>query len=169
MDRYLLYKGRRTLGPREAPLKNDPLILMVEDNHADIFLVKEALRTYGLAARLEVIEDGFDAIEWIRKNDREPISPQPSAILLDLNLPGESGEQVLDQIRVSPSLQAIPVILFTSSNSYRDRSLPDRRPGTFYFKKSSDVDEFMGVANLLQSMISIADLQPPPGEMRGHA
>ena len=128
---------------------------MVEDNHTDVFLVQEALRTYGLAARLEVIKDGADAIEWIRRNDRTPEQQQPSAILLNLNLTCATGEQVLNQICVSPRLQSTPVILFAASSSYRDRSLTDRRPGTFYFNKSADIDEFMGVANLLQNMILI--------------
>jgi CheY-like chemotaxis protein len=133
---------------------------MVEDNRSDVFLVQEALRTYGLAARLEVIQDGVDAIEWIRQNDHTPHKQQPSAILLNLNLPGETGEQVLNQICVSSRLQSIPVILFTASNSYRDRSLRDRRPGIFYFQKSSDIDELMGVANLLQNMIVIERAAP---------
>ncbi len=130
------------------------VVLLVEDNPADVFLVEEALRLHGLAPRLVVLDDGEKAIQWIAESDRQQRTPPPAAMILDLNLPKRTGAEVLGKLRDSPALRDTPVILFTSSGASRDRALEDSFPHTRYFRKSADYDEFMQIGGMLKNVLS---------------
>lgn len=130
------------------------VVLLVEDNPADVFLVEEALRLHGLAPRLVVLDDGEKAIQWIAESDRQQRTPPPAAMILDLNLPKRTGAEVLGKLRDSPALRDTPVILFTSSSASRDRALEDSFPHTRYFRKSADYDEFMQIGGMLKNVLS---------------
>jgi CheY-like chemotaxis protein len=130
------------------------VLLFVEDSKSDVYLVREALALHNVPIELLVLDDGEKAIRWIEANDRSDTPVTPAAVLLDLNLPKRPGSEVLDHIRSSETLRETPVVIFTSSNSYHDRALADRHPRTRYFRKSADVDEFMGIGGLLQRIIA---------------
>ncbi|MEZ5351860.1 MAG: response regulator [Bryobacteraceae bacterium] len=127
------------------------LVLLVEDNPADVFLVREALKLHELNVDLSVCDDGEKAVQWIRSHG--PPSQAPVAVVLDLNLPRRSGADVLEAIRSSACLRDTPVIIFTSSNSQRDRDLQHRYPNTRYLRKSADFDEFMRIGELLKEAL----------------
>ncbi|MCC7235913.1 MAG: response regulator [Bryobacterales bacterium] len=130
------------------------LVVLVEDNPADVFLVEEALRLHGLALRLVVLDDGEKAIQWIAENDAPQGTPRPAAMILDLNLPKRTGAEVLGKLRDSQALRDTPVIIFTSSSSYRDRALSDSYPHTRYVCKSADYDEFMEIGGVLKNVLA---------------
>lgn len=129
------------------------MILVVEDNPADVFLVKEALKLHGIAANLVVLDNGEKAVQWIEANEISPHQPQPAAVILDLNMPKKNGAEVLGEIRASKSLEKTPVIIFTSSSSNQDKALLQRYPNTRYLRKSGDLDEFLKIGGVVREAI----------------
>jgi chemotaxis family two-component system response regulator Rcp1 len=98
-------------------------VLLVEDNPADVMLLKLGLEETGAACRLQIAIDGQNAIELLRQAAEELTSPEaglPDLILLDLNLPKLNGHQVLRIIRSDPRFRLIPVVVLTSSISRSD-------------------------------------------------
>jgi len=136
-----------------ASIFMDKVVLLVEDNADDVFLLQEAMKLHSVSATLIVIDDGEKAIHWIKQNDLSDHRVSPSAIILDLNLPKRSGAEVLAVLRSSDSLNQTPVIIFSSSKSERDRALRDRYPHTSYVCKSTDFDEFSNIGSALKQVL----------------
>lgn len=85
-------------------------ILLVEDSPTDRFLAEETLAQAKLVNRLHVVTDGVDALDFLRRTGAFSDAPRPDLILLDLNLPGKDGREVLAEIRADASLSSIPVV-----------------------------------------------------------
>lgn len=97
-------------------------ILLVEDSRADALIIQRALSEAEVEHRLTVLRDGRQALDYLERL-RQPLSPpenQPSLVLLDLNLPGLDGCQVLTQIKADPLLRMIPVVVLTTSRREED-------------------------------------------------
>jgi two-component system, chemotaxis family, response regulator Rcp1 len=92
-------------------------ILMVEDNRGDVVLVKEAMRKAGMAHRVRVVQDGVEALEYLRRQGPYVAATRPDLIILDLKLPRKSGREVLDEIQPDPFLNDIPLVVFSSSKA----------------------------------------------------
>lgn len=92
---------------RETPVE----ILLVEDEPGDADLMEEALKEGMLAHRITRLEDGEQAIDYLRD------SPPPDLILLDFNLPRRNGAEVLEEIKNDPRLRRIPVVIMTASDN----------------------------------------------------
>lgn len=133
----------------------DKVVVLVEDNPDDVFLLREAIQLCKLPVQLLVIDDGEKAIDWIKQNDAPGARMAPSAVILDLNLPKRTGAEVLDFLRSSNALRKTPVIIFSSSNTLRDRALRDMYPHTRYVRKSVDFDEFANIGCVLKEVIEM--------------
>src|SRR5579885_2256147 len=90
-------------------------ILLVEDNPGDIRLVIEALKDCKIHNILDVVEDGPDALAYLRKEGKYVNVSSPDLILLDFDLPTLSGKEVLEQVKVDKNLRLIPIIVLTVS------------------------------------------------------
>jgi CheY-like chemotaxis protein len=95
-------------------------ILLVEDNPADVRLTMETIKDYKVKNRLEVVGNGVDAMDFLRRKGKFADKTRPDLILLDLNLPGKDGREVLAEIKVDPDLSRIPVVVLTSSEAEQD-------------------------------------------------
>jgi two-component system, chemotaxis family, response regulator Rcp1 len=95
-------------------------ILLVEDNVGDIRLTREILSESGLPVQLCVVQNGEEAIAYLRRTGNHSNALPPTLILLDLNLPKKSGLEVLAEIKADPILRRIPVIILTTSNADHD-------------------------------------------------
>lgn len=115
-------------------------VLLVEDNHGDVLLVRQALKSIATAVQLHVAKDGAAALEFVRRK-----SPQPDLIILDMNLPQKSGAEVLDELKADTELREIPVVVFSSSGAVRDVRAAYRAQASSYVRKPEDVDEFFAV------------------------
>jgi len=92
-------------------------ILLVEDSPDDADLMVEALREGTLSPRVTVVEDGEQAMDYLRRRGAYADSPAPHLILLDLHLPRKNGHEVLTEIKQDGLLRRIPVVILTSSDN----------------------------------------------------
>jgi len=114
-------------------------IMVVEDNPADVLLVKKALQEKGIKYDLACFEDGDKALKALSRQE----SKAPDLILLDLNLPTTEGIAVLLQIRNMPRLSGVPVLILTSSESSSDMRRTERLGATRYIKKPLMLEDFL--------------------------
>ncbi len=128
-------------------------ILLIEDAEPDVFLVREALRQAGLSFNLNVVDDGEKAIEFIDRLDHSESAVCPSLVLLDLNLPKRTGDQILAHIRKSERCCRVPVVIVTSSDSPKDKHATNALGATGYFRKPSRLDEFMKLGTLVRGLL----------------
>ena len=126
-------------------------ILLVEDNPADAHLVERALRNSIFSPDLSVVEDGMEALEFLRRRGIYESAPRPDLILLDLNIPRRDGHQVLGDLKSDPELREIPVIIFTSSSAPKEVKTSYRLGANAYVRKPIDIDEFFEVVASIEN------------------
>jgi two-component system, chemotaxis family, response regulator Rcp1 len=124
-------------------------ILLVEDYDADVRLVKEMLKETGVPHQLHVVGSAEDALDFVGRRGRYMEVPRPDLVLLDLNLPRKSGIDVLQEMKQTPVLRRIPVIVLSSSSSEADVNQAYELGANAYMRKPSDLDE---VYNLVLSI-----------------
>jgi len=126
-------------------------LLLVEDSPADVFLVREAMKVEGLPFRLQVADNGEDAIQVFNHVDEGTETP-PDVLLVDLNVPRKDGMQVLGRMRSSPKCGSVPVIVISSSDSPADRQRAFALGASEYFRKPSSLDEFMKLGGVVRML-----------------
>jgi two-component system, chemotaxis family, response regulator Rcp1 len=127
-----------------------PNILLVEDNPGDVRLMREALASNGMK-RLYVVEDGEQAISYLKRAGGFDEAPRPDIIFLDLNLPRKDGREVLAEIKSNRDLRQIPVIILTTSESDTDIRKAYELHANCYVKKPTDLDEYISVVKACES------------------
>lgn len=95
-------------------------ILLVEDSHTDVRMTREALACNNVRNPLHVVESGAAAMRYLRREGPYSTAHRPGLILLDLNLPGKSGNEVLAEIKDDVDLRKIPVVVFATSPSLEE-------------------------------------------------
>ena len=123
-------------------LKKDAAILLVEDDRVDVMSVQRAFRKSGVGNPLHVARTALDALAMLRGDGYEKIDPPPTLILLDLNLPKMSGIEFLKELRSDPELEALRVIVLTSSDEPRDREVAFQYEVDDYIVKPHSFNEF---------------------------
>jgi CheY-like chemotaxis protein len=121
-------------------------ILLVEDSLEDVEATTRALRKAGLANPIHHCADGDDALDYLHQRGKyaDPAqAPRPGVVLLDLNLPGTDGREVLTQAKADPQLKKIPVIVLTTSTDERDIERCYQAGANSYVKKPVDLDGFL--------------------------
>lgn len=130
--------------------------MLVEDNPADVGLVREALYEHEVRYNLTVLTDGERAVELIDRLDREQMNC-PDLVLLDLKLPKKGGFEVLQRMRTSVQCAHVPVVILTSSNAQEDRALAAKLGVTKYIRKPDRLDEFLKVGGVLKEILTGTD------------
>jgi CheY-like chemotaxis protein len=95
-------------------------ILLVEDNPADVNILRESFRESKVANELHVVNDGEGALDFLYKRGAFAAVPRPDLVLLDIGLPKKSGLEVLAEVKADPDLRRIPVIILTTSKAEED-------------------------------------------------
>ena len=117
-------------------------VLLVEDSPGDIRLTREAFREADGALRFHVVVDGMEAISFLRREGCHVYAPRPDLILLDLNLPGMDGRQVLAEIKQDDDLKTIPTVILTTSEGEGDVEALYHLRANCYLTKPVEFDAF---------------------------
>ncbi|HSU31384.1 MAG TPA: response regulator [Bryobacteraceae bacterium] len=138
------------------------LIIVAEDNGGDTFLIREALREQKFPFAIEAVEDGESMLSLINDLNSDEKKQCPDLIVLDLNLPKRSGEEVFTHLRNSQRCAETPVIVITSSDSPQDRERATKLRPSAYFRKPSNLDSFMEIGTLIRQVLDPHYRKEPP-------
>ena len=126
-------------------------ILLVEDNPGDVRLTQEALKENKVRNQMNVVEDGLEAIAFLRKQGMYSDVPRPDLILLDLNLPKKDGREVLVEIKEDPDLKRIPVVVLTTSKAEEDIIKMYDHYANCYITKPVELEEFITIIKSIEN------------------
>jgi CheY-like chemotaxis protein len=139
-------------------------ILMVEDNPGDVRLTREALKGGKVWNRLNVVEDGVAALDYLHRRPPYEDAPRPDLVLLDLNLPKKDGRAVLAEIKSDPRLQVIPVVVLTTSQAEEDVLRAYHLRANCYVTKPVDLHQFNRIVQAIEEFwLTIVTLPPSEG------
>jgi CheY-like chemotaxis protein len=134
-----------------SALKAKPIeILLVEDSPSDARLTMEALDAGKVANKLTLVEDGVEAMAYLRRQGKYAKVARPDLIMLDLNLPRKDGREVLAQMKADPDLKVIPVIVLTTSRSDKDILQSYQLNANCYITKPVDFPRFIEVVRSIE-------------------
>jgi len=125
-------------------------ILLVEDSKGDVGLIEEVFEDAKIRNNLHVVEDGEEAILYLRGEGQFSGVPRPDIILLDLNLPKKDGREVLEEIKNDEDLKNIPVVVLTTSKAEGDILKSYNLHANAYVTKPVDFDQFMKVVKSIE-------------------
>lgn len=125
-------------------------ILLVEDNPGDVRLTIEALTEYKIQNNLQLVEDGEQALAYLKREPPYEGASRPDLILLDLNLPKVDGREVLQEIKGSEKLRRIPVVVLTTSAAEEDVVWSYDLHANSFVTKPVDFDSFIGVVKAIE-------------------
>ncbi len=117
-------------------------ILLVEDNHTDIYFIRETLKRCRFSVRLGVAYNGEEALAYLRHQGSFLLSADPDLILLDLNLPKKNGWDVLTEMKKDPRLNGIPVIIITTPGNVEDARRAYQLNADSYIVKPPNMIQF---------------------------
>ncbi len=128
-------------------------ILIVEDSPEDLEATVRVLRRSGLKNNIYHCRDGDETLDYLYRRGRyaDPVSsPRPGIILLDLNMPGTDGREVLETIKTDKRLRPIPVVVLTTSGDERDIHMSYERGANSYIQKPVGLDGFVRAITMLK-------------------
>jgi CheY-like chemotaxis protein len=136
-------------------------ILLVEDNEGDVGLIEEVFEDAKIRNNLHVVEDGEDAILFLRGEGQFSGAPRPDIILLDLNLPKKDGREVLEEIKEDDDLKNIPIVVLTTSKAEEDILKSYNLHSNAYITKPVDFDQFIKVIKSIEDFwLEVVKLPP---------
>ncbi len=125
-------------------------ILLIEDNPGDVRLTQEAFKEGKLINNLHVVEDGIEALAYLRKQGKFKNEPQPDLILLDLNLPKKDGRELLAEIKEDQHFKHIPVVVLTTSTAEADIIKSYESHANCYITKPVDMNQFIKIVDSIE-------------------
>jgi len=141
-------------------------ILLVEDNPGDARLAREAFQDAKVRNTLHWVDNGQEAMDFLRKEGKHARVPRPDLILLDLNLPGKDGREVLAEIKEDADLKRIPVVILTVSKDEEDVMKTYNFHANCFITKPLDLNQFIKVVKSIEDFwLTVVKL--PPGESSG--
>jgi two-component system, chemotaxis family, response regulator Rcp1 len=127
--------------------------MLAEDNPGDVLLFREALRHSEITFELMVADDGEKALRMLEKACAQDIETRPDLIVLDVNLPRRSGQDVLRWVRSNPGLAHVPVMVLTSSSSPDDKAKAMQMGADLYVQKSSSLEEVFELGTKMERLL----------------
>jgi len=148
------------MNPRYALRPDQALsVLLVEDDPGDVLIAREALAAGRLSTDLHVVNDGDEALSYLRQLDGYADATRPDLILLDLNLPKKSGHEVLAEVKQDPQLRRIPVVVLTTSQAQEDVAKSYDLHASVHVSKPVDFDHFTAVVRQIDDFFgNVAEL-----------
>jgi CheY-like chemotaxis protein len=136
-------------------------ILLAEDNPGDVKLTQKALETGRIQNTLHAVNDGVEAMQFLKQEGEYADAPRPDLFLLDLNMPRKSGREVLEELQEHETLPRIPVIMLTSSAAKGDVVDSYDRHANAYLTKPVDFEGFVDIVSRIEEFWLTVVKQPP--------
>ena len=140
-------------------------ILLVEDDPGDVELTQEALSESQLEIDLRVVSNGEEALAFLHREGEYRSAERPHLVILDLNLPGLRGQEVLAEIRSDEELKPIPVVIFSTSSASEDINTSYELGANCYLQKPSDLEEVPAIVQCIENFWTTV-IQPEVQEPR---
>ncbi|HYF28249.1 MAG TPA: response regulator [Baekduia sp.] len=137
-------------------------VLLVEDDPGDVVLVQEAFADFKLRNRLHHVGDGEQALRFLKREGDFADAPRPDLVLLDLNLPRKDGREVLAEVKGTPELRSIPVVVLTTSEAEEDILRSYDLHANAYVSKPVDFERFIEVVRQIDDFF-VSVVRLPPG------
>ncbi|MEU7896623.1 response regulator [Nonomuraea sp. NPDC049152] len=134
-------------------------VLLVEDDPGDVLLTREAFELNQVRNSLYVVNDGEQAMAFLRRQGEYTAMPRPDMMLLDLNLPRKDGREVLSDVKGDPDLRSIPIVVLTTSEAEEDILRSYRLHANAYVTKPVDLHQFIRVVRQIDEFfVSVVKL-----------
>jgi two-component system, chemotaxis family, response regulator Rcp1 len=144
------------------PISVRPIqILLVEDSPSDAKLTLTALKTAKVVNQVSHVEDGVEAMKFLRRQGKFTQAERPDLILLDLNLPRKDGREVLEEMKADPDLQMIPVVILTTSQAEQDIIRSYKLHANCYITKPVNFERFLEVVQSIENFWLTVVALPP--------
>jgi len=128
-------------------------VLLVEDNPADVYLIRELFREHGIDCAMRIASDGGEMLRIISSGQAQVEAQRLGLIILDLNLPRHDGTEILRRLRASTEFAGVPVVVLTSSDSPRDRTVARELGATRYLQKPSNLEQFLSLGAVFKDLL----------------
>jgi chemotaxis family two-component system response regulator Rcp1 len=138
----------------QASVDRKPMILVIEDNGSDVYLLDRALKKQGFGFELLHLGSGKDALAFIHRQNGYAEAAIPDLILVDLNLSKYTGEDILREIRGASHLGCVPVCVWTSSGSRRDEAVLKDLGVSQFITKPAGLDQFMEIGTIIKDLLA---------------
>lgn len=136
-------------------------ILLAEDNPGDARLTEKAFEQGNILNNLHIVEDGVEAMKFLRQEDEYQGEPKPDLVLLDLNMPRKDGWDVLEEVKESSELARIPIIVLTSSEAEEDIVNSYELQANAYLTKPVDFQGFLEIVDGFEEFwLSVVKMPP---------
>ena len=133
----------------EAPL-TEKTLLVVESSPEHTRSIQQAFQDGSVYCRLEMVTNGLDAIDFLNRRGNYSGAPRPDLVLLDLNLPGKDGREVLAEIKAHSHLRRIPIVVLTLSDRVEDILTAYSLQGNCYVIKSTDIESLVQIVKRIE-------------------
>ncbi|MFE9203170.1 response regulator [Micromonospora sp. NPDC007230] len=144
-----------------GPGTSNPVrILVVDDDPGDVLMIEEALSDSDVDKVIDVVNDGQEAMEFLRREGRHTEARRPDVILLDLNMPRMDGRQVLGAVKRDDDLRTIPIVVLTTSNADTDILGSYTLQANAYVTKPIDLDDFNDVVHRIDEFFGRVAVLP---------
>jgi two-component system, chemotaxis family, response regulator Rcp1 len=145
-------------------MKTPPDVLIVDDNPADVALIREALTGSKHGSQIKSVGDGVEAMAFLNRGDKFANAIRPDLVILDLNLPKKDGLAVLAAMKAAPSLRRIPVVIFSTSELRKDVVRSYEVGANCYVRKPGNLNEFFSAVKSVEEFWFGFAVLPPQGE-----
>ena len=138
-------------------------VLLCEDNQGDIYLIEKSLAQSSASYSIDYLLTGEEVMRYLRQEAEYQYATRPDIVILDLNLPGRHGFEILEEIKTDPLLKIMPVVILSSSKAKQDILNSYRLQASCYIVKPSDLQAFLGAIRQIEdfwfSCVSLPKLE----------
>ena len=136
-------------------------VLLVEDSRADARLIVEVFKEEQIAVNIDVVRDGEDAMDYLNRVGQYQNVDLPDLIILDLNMPRKDGREVLAEVKADDKLNAIPIVILSTSQSDEDVMRTYKLQASCFITKPIDLEHFVKIMKSFESFWFSAVRFPP--------
>ena len=134
-------------------------VLLCEDNPGDIYLIESSFAHSKVTYSVDKLLTGDHVMSYLRQERQYRYAARPDILILDLNLPGRHGFEILEEVKADPLLRTIPVIVLTSSKAKQDVITSYQLQASCYIVKPSDLEAFLQAIRQIETFwLSLVEL-----------